>query len=125
MKTGKTPARKAVREKELITAYPKLFVTDINRAANYYEQKLRPPVFHRAFASLRDGFLDLVRPTNIPDSSVSPRSILSSLFVSIRVNSRFNRCVHSWFKIRLGRILALPNFMHIANVWFAADRLPI
>ena len=91
MKTGKTPARKAVREKELITAYPKLFVTDINRAANYYEQKLRPPVFHWAFASLRDGFLDLVRPTNIPDSSVSPRSILSSLFVSIRVSSRFKR----------------------------------
>jgi hypothetical protein len=35
VKTGKTPARKEVQEKELITAYPQLFVTDINRAANY------------------------------------------------------------------------------------------
>jgi catechol 2,3-dioxygenase-like lactoylglutathione lyase family enzyme len=40
MKTGKTPARKEVQEKELITAYPQLFVTDMNRAAHYYEQKL-------------------------------------------------------------------------------------
>jgi len=69
MKTGKTPARKAVREKELITAYPKLFVTDINRAANYYEQKLRPPVFHRAFASLRDGFLGWFA---LPTSAIQP-----------------------------------------------------
>jgi hypothetical protein len=83
MKTGKTPARKEVQEKELITAYPRLFVTDINRAANYYEQKLHPPVFHWAFASLRDDFLDLFRQ--------HPRfKRLSSVYLalSIRVHSR-------------------------------------
>jgi hypothetical protein len=74
MKTGKTPARKEVQEKELITAYPQLFVTDMNRAANYYEQ----------IADGRNKSLDSARREPRPTKL---RVLDSRSFVSIRGSS--------------------------------------